>query len=159
MNLKYHLFIGSIFFLLFYIFLLLVERQGLLKITHENPIPIFSAGACVALYGSVLPDIDTVKSKIFIATILSFSLLCIYGFYTNSTYITRLSLLLILLVIAFLLLGHRKITHKWTATFLYSIITGFAFVNLYIGLFGFVGYGSHLITDKISTRKKRLPRI
>ncbi|MDI6917745.1 MAG: hypothetical protein QMC80_08130, partial [Thermoplasmatales archaeon] len=64
--------------------------------------------------------------------------------------------LIVLCIFVLNIIGHRKITHKPIFALCYGGIAAILFMNVFIGLFAFTGYASHLFGDKIvKGRNKR----
>ncbi|MDI6708237.1 MAG: metal-dependent hydrolase [Candidatus Thermoplasmatota archaeon] len=117
------------------------------------PIPMVVAGVFVALYGSILPDIDTVKSKVFLFTILALLALCCCALLIGEKALFSLAVFLILLIVVLVILGHRKITHRPVFALAYGALAGIIFFDFYVAIFAFVGWSSHLVGDKIAGKK------
>lgn len=162
MKLKGHLLLGCVFISALYLLLIFADagkthwltpfKYGIYSLSII-PVPLVIVAIPIALYGSVLPDLDTVKSKIFVSTLSFLLIIGCYSFCIGLQIIFYLVLIILLLQIFLVVLGHRKLTHKFSFALIYALILGFVFFDFYLALFAFVGYNSHLVGDKFAGKK------
>ncbi|MFQ5405820.1 MAG: metal-dependent hydrolase [Candidatus Micrarchaeia archaeon] len=113
---------------------------------------IFSAAAL----GSLLPDVDHKKSKVFKATLtittISSSVL-VYRVLEGKTEQTVATIAAVLagvltaITILFLKPSHRGVTHSFLAAAVFSMTLYLLATSVPVALVGFLSYASHLVLD------------
>ncbi|MBW6451584.1 MAG: metal-dependent hydrolase [DPANN group archaeon] len=147
-NYKTHLLFGFLFFIALYA-IFPIANKGIL----------FLSALCLFI-GSLFPDIDHKNSKAF--KTLRDLIIILFSIYIIVSLVNDVPLMLFMLfvwflsadkIILFLKPKHRGITHTFTSSIIFLIVlSAIAFIlnrNISPGLFGFVGYLSHIIIDKI----------
>ncbi len=144
---RWHLLAGLFsFFILFFLF----RTAGLVL-----PIAVWVFSLLVCLFSSLVPDIDTKKSKInriIMDSVVAIVAVLIIVSTENFSAMLWLLLFWFLLSVLGLPLKHRGFVHTiWTAA-LYGFVIGFiaqtALQSFIPGFFAFLGYFSHLALDK-----------
>ncbi len=134
---------------------------------HGFPVPTAAVASLVFIISSLLPDIDSRKSKprrAFRLAVFLLGILIVVLFYSTFSAISPLLALFLpflLLALAELSIpGHRGVMHSWSAAFLWGILV-FAFLlllnlsvddSLLVGVFAALGYLLHLLIDFFGDR-------
>jgi len=112
----------------------------------------YGLGMVVAVFYALLPDVDHRNSFIHLAlTFLGLGAILYFALTKNLDYVILVDLIMVGILIATLITGHRGWFHSWSAALVLSLPLIFFSdtVSLpFIAVTGFVGYCSHIIADK-----------
>jgi len=131
---------GHIFFSIV-IFFLLVFLSRILEFSYGY-LDLILLFLITILYG-LLPDIDTIRSKIgriyYFVSLILIVLCFLFSYYF-------LGIILVIISLYLMLVKHRGFIHTITASLLFSL--PLLFVGKVFFIFAFISYTGHLIVDK-----------
>lgn len=154
---KTHLFGGVIGLAISYLFSYYLDYFGYLFFnyglnhTYEYEflyVPEIAIMVMVALYCSILPDVDIQTSIAFAITIGASIIFIIIGIFVNyiNVYFGLILLITIIVVLVFGM-NHRGWTHHWAFVIITSLLITLSFSSIPIGMCAFFSGFSHLLFD------------